>query len=68
MVANGEQQLRMCVVHAQFGDGFFVSLVPADLSPEQIESACRVREQVPILWKKRKKSCPPLTITLAVII
>ena len=68
MVASGEQQLRTFVVHAKFGDGFSVAPAPADLSPEQIESACRVREQAPILWKKRKKPCPPLTIAFATII
>ncbi len=67
MVASGEQQLRTFVVHAQFGDGFFVALVPADLSPEQIESVCRSRERTR-LPEKRKKSCPPVMIAFALII
>jgi hypothetical protein len=54
MVASGESRLRTFVVHAQFGDGFFLALVPADLSPEQIESVCRVREQAPIPWKNER--------------
>ena len=54
MVASGEQQLRMCVAHAKFGDGFFVAPVSADLSPQQIESPCRVREQAPIPWKNER--------------
>ena len=45
MVASGESQMRMMVVHGRFQDGFSVALVPADLSPEQVESACRVRER-----------------------
>jgi hypothetical protein len=65
MVASGEQQLRTFVVHAKFGDGFSVAPAPADLSPEHIESACRSRERIS---EKRKKPCPPLTITFAVII
>ena len=67
MVASGESQMRMLVVHGRFGDGFFVAPVPADLSPEQIESPCRAREQAPIP-EKRKKSCPPVVIAFAVII
>jgi hypothetical protein len=68
MVASGESRLRLCVAHAEFGNGFFVALVPAVLPPDQVESPCRVREQAPILWKKRKKSCPPVMIAFAVII
>jgi len=68
MVARGESRMRMLVVHGRFGDGFFVALVPAEMSPEQIESPCRAREQTPIPWKKRKKSCPPVTIAFALII
>ena len=67
MVASGEQQLRMYVAHAKFGDGFFVAPVPADLSPQQVESAYRVREQTRIP-KKQKKSWPPVVIAFAVII
>ncbi len=66
MVGSGEQQLRTFVVHAQFGDGFSVAPVPADLSPEQVESACRSKERTRIP-EKRKKSCPPVTIAFAVI-
>ena len=68
MVASGGSRLRMLAVHAQFGDGFSVAPVPADLSPERIEYACRAREQAPIPWKKRKNSWPPVTIAFAVII
>ncbi len=39
MVASGEQHLRTFVVRAKFGDGFFVALVPAALSLEQVEAA-----------------------------
>ena len=39
MVANDERPLRMLVVHARFGGGFFVALVPADLRDEQVEAA-----------------------------
>jgi len=39
MVAIGERRLRMLVVHAKFGCGFFVALVPSDLSPEQLDAA-----------------------------
>ena len=38
MVASGESQLRMFVVHVRFGDGFFLVLAPAVLSPEQVSS------------------------------
>ena len=65
MVARGESRMRMLVVHGRFGDGFSVAPAPADLSPEHIESACRSRERIS---EKRKKPCPPLTITFAVII
>ncbi len=54
MVASGESRMRMCVVHAKFGDGFFVALVPAVLSPKQVESVCRVREQARIPWKNER--------------
>ncbi len=65
MVASGESQMRMMIVHSRFQGGFYLALVPADLSPEQVESACRVRERIP---EKRKKSCPPVMIAFAVII
>ena len=39
MVASAERPLRMVVVHARFQDGFFIALVPAELSQEQIEAA-----------------------------
>ena len=68
MVASGEQQLRTCVAHAKFGDGFSVAPVPADLSPERIEYACRAREQATIPSKKRKNSWPPVAAAFAVII
>ena len=68
MVASVEQQLRMCVFHTKFGDEFFVAPVPADLSPERIEYACRAREQAPIPWKKRKNSWPPVAAAFATII
>jgi hypothetical protein len=58
----------MLVVRAKFGEGFFVALVPADLSTEQIESPCRAREQARIPWKKRKNFWPPVAIAFAVII
>ena len=67
MVGSDKQQLRTFVVHAKFGDGFSVAPVPADLSPDQVESACRSREWTRIP-EKRKKSCPPVVITFAVII
>ena len=54
MVASGESRMRMLVVRAKFGEGFFVALVPADLSTEQIESPCRVREQATIPWKNER--------------
>jgi hypothetical protein len=54
MVASSEQQLRTCVAHAKFGDGFFVAPVPTDLSPERIESPCRAREQAPIPGKNER--------------
>jgi hypothetical protein len=38
MVARGERQLRMLVVHARQG-GFHVALVPSDLGDEQVEAA-----------------------------
>jgi hypothetical protein len=38
MVASGEQQLRMFVIYAGQA-GFHIALVPAHLSPEQVESA-----------------------------
>ena len=39
MVASNEaRQLRMLVVHAR-GGGFFVALVPSELSEEQLETA-----------------------------
>jgi hypothetical protein len=38
MVASNERRLRMLVVHAKFG-GFFVALVPADLSEGQLDAA-----------------------------
>jgi hypothetical protein len=67
MVASGESQMRMMIVHSRFQGGFYLALVPAALSPEQIESPCRVREQAPILWEKRKNSWPPVVIAFAVI-
>jgi hypothetical protein len=54
MVASGEQQLRTCVAHAKFGGGFFVVPASADLSPDQVESPCRAREQAPIPWKNER--------------
>ena len=54
MIASGESRMRMSVVPGRFGDGFFVAPVPADLSTEQIESPCRVREQAPIPWKNER--------------
>jgi hypothetical protein len=40
MVASNERrQLRMLVVHARGGGGFFVALVPAELCDEQVEAA-----------------------------
>ncbi len=39
MVASNERRLRMLVVHAKHGGGFFVALVPADLSEGQVEAA-----------------------------
>jgi len=39
MVASAERPLRMLVVHAKFGGGFFIALVPADLSEEQLDAA-----------------------------
>jgi hypothetical protein len=68
MVASGESRLRMFVANAKLGDGFFVAPVPADLSPERIESSCRVKEQATIPWKNEKKSWPPVTIAFAAII
>jgi hypothetical protein len=38
MVASAERALRMLVVHAQQG-GFYIALVPAVLSEEQVEAA-----------------------------
>lgn len=37
MVASGERRLRMLVIHTKH-DGFFVALVPAVLSEEQVEA------------------------------
>ena len=39
MVAHGERRLRMLVVHARFGGGFHIALVPSDLRDEQVEAA-----------------------------
>ena len=39
MVASGERPLRMMVVHARFGGGFYLAMIPAELSQEQIEAA-----------------------------
>ncbi len=53
MVTSGESRLRTFVVHAKFGDGFFVArFLPT--CPEQIESPCRVREQARIPWKNER--------------
>lgn len=38
MVASGERPLRMLVVHTRHG-GFYIALVPAVLSEEQVEAA-----------------------------
>jgi hypothetical protein len=39
MVASSERPLRMMVVHDKFKSGFFVAMVPAELSPEKVEAA-----------------------------
>lgn len=39
MVASGESQLRMFVLHGRFHDGFHIALVPAALSEEQMQAA-----------------------------
>lgn len=39
MVTSDERPLRMLVVHARFGGGFHVALVPADLRDDQVEAA-----------------------------
>ena len=41
MVASGEHPLKMLIVHAKFENGFYVALVPAELSHEQVEAAFR---------------------------
>ena len=41
MVASGEHPLKMLVVHAKFEGGFYVALVPAELSHEQVEASFR---------------------------
>jgi hypothetical protein len=38
-VQDVKGRLRMRVIHARFGGGFHVALVPAELSPEQVEAA-----------------------------
>jgi hypothetical protein len=38
MVASNERPVRMLVVHARCG-GFYIALVPAALSPEQLDAA-----------------------------
>jgi hypothetical protein len=64
MVASGEQ-LRMLVVCAKFGEGFYLALVPADLTEERMDAACRRRERIS---EKRKKPCPLVVIAFAAII
>ena len=39
MVASAERPLRMMVVHARFGGGFYLAMIPAELSPEEVEAA-----------------------------
>ena len=39
MVASAERPLKMMAVHDRFKEGFFVALVPAELSTEQVEAA-----------------------------
>jgi hypothetical protein len=39
MVASGERQLRMLVVQSRLMGGFYVTMVPADLSPEETGAA-----------------------------
>ena len=41
MVASAERPLRMMVVHDRSGDGFYVAMVSAELSQEQVEAALR---------------------------
>ena len=38
MVASAEHPLRMMVVHDRFQGGFFVAMVPAELSEEQVQA------------------------------
>ena len=39
MVASGERQLRILVIHGRFGSGFHIAMIPADLRPEEIRAA-----------------------------
>ena len=64
MVASGEL-MRMLVVCPKFGEGFYLALVPADLTEERMDAACRRRERIS---EKRKKPCPLVVIAFAAII
>ena len=39
MVASVERPLKMMVIHDRFQAGFFIAMVPAELSTEQVEAA-----------------------------
>ena len=41
MVASAERPIRMAVVHDQSSDGFYVAMIPAHLSQEEVNAALR---------------------------
>jgi hypothetical protein len=41
MVASAERPIRMTVVHDRSSDGFYVAMIPAHLSREEVDAALR---------------------------